>query len=329
MNWVVSGGGFAVIATVAMVYFPQSKQMVRTLLTQKPDAVFCAGYDPKSGEVSTVQIPKQAKNKGRIQVYTAAGLNDLSANLKYDDLDGLIEPGPNQKPYRISIRVSETEKLQVYRECGARPICRFERIFHMAPSEFKKAESKYVSAEKVAFDARREAAELSEKYGIARSRVIALQAQVEAAKLKRELESKQMTKAQAQKKIAGAPTQLLKAALDYVLLSAQGGAAPQPGGERSAASSSNAEFEAYKKALPPGSDVPLEYAALSTEKADELFQKAKAHANDLAGQMHQVNVGAHSVSRQAKQMQQDLESRGTRAELKDLIPSHLSDWCSQ
>ncbi len=340
-RWVVCIGGLLALVVVAVVICcRQPDQLVRALFTPKPDAVFCAGYDPRSGEVSTVQIPKQAKQKGRIQVYTKAGLNDLNANLKYDDLDGLIEPGPNQKPSRVSIRVSETEKLQVYRECGARPICRFERIFHMPAKDFKKAEAKYVNAEKIAFDARREAAQLGEKYSVARAKVIALQAQLEAARMKFELETKQISKSQVQGKIVKAPSALLKTAFAYVLSSSM--KKPPRGQEkisssdnetgsvtREPASSIDTAFEEYKKARPPGADIPLDYASLSIDKADQLLQNAKTQANELAGQMHQVNIGAHTVSRQARKMQENLEARGTRAELKDLVPSHISDWCSQ
>lgn len=147
------------------------------------DVLFCSGTDPKTGESKIVRVSDTGADRGHLRVLAKAKSADAHLTVNFEDPNGLIvREGPEKRANRISFQLNDRENLQVYRECGAKPTCRFEHIHHLPSDEFKRAQAKINEMERTAFEARAQTAQVAERYAALRGKLMESQKQLAMAK---------------------------------------------------------------------------------------------------------------------------------------------------
>ncbi|MCM2282886.1 MAG: hypothetical protein NDI61_13685 [Bdellovibrionaceae bacterium] len=172
----ILAGGVFLVAAGWFAWSLSSDVLVKSLpgfWSSHEERLFCAGVDEETGqEKSVLYTVTKNGQQARLRFYAkkqgAAGLGVLAHE---DERGAISQQAPQSHPDRVSFRLSETEHLQVYRECGQQPICRVERIQHQSAAEIQRAREQLTALERSAYEARKRSAELAEKYASLRAQV--------------------------------------------------------------------------------------------------------------------------------------------------------------
>jgi hypothetical protein len=160
------------------------------VLIRAPEVVFCEGQDPDNGALESVRFVDNGKDVAAIRVLKIGSDTETT---EYEDAKGLIHrDASGRQPSRISVTVGSYEKLQIYRECGAQPICRFERVRYLSADQREAAQAKINKMDYAAFEARRGAAVAAQKFSELRSQILEIDKKQKKAngKEKRELQAR-------------------------------------------------------------------------------------------------------------------------------------------
>jgi type I site-specific restriction endonuclease len=144
--------------------------------------LFCSGKNPKTQEVMNIYYHPTVAQTAEAYIFSKAEAGEPVEKNK-----GLQATMDNpQTPRRISLKVSEQQTLQVYRECGEKPVCRIEDVQHATAEELKDMEQKLVEAEKTAAESRKKATATAGKYwGLKNQLATAKQKKLKPAAIKK------------------------------------------------------------------------------------------------------------------------------------------------
>lgn len=145
--------GIGILVLVAMILY-KFRPMSRTLQVTN-DKVFCAGVDSTTGDSYLIKFSVNIKDKGHVRVFKKSAVKEQAQpsvdepELKFQDVVAAIEyQGPQGAASRLNLRLNAEENLQVYRECGAQPVCRIEKIHHMTPEQAQSVKHQLKGLEK-------------------------------------------------------------------------------------------------------------------------------------------------------------------------------------